>query len=50
MSRLPDEILATFSLLFDEALASPAELEANAVTVATATADGRPSARTVLLK
>ncbi|MFT3755186.1 MAG: pyridoxamine 5'-phosphate oxidase [Pseudoxanthomonas sp.] len=44
------EALSTFANLFDEARASPAELEANAMTVATATPDGRPSARTVLLK
>lgn len=50
MPRLPDDILATFDALFDQAKASPGELEANAMTVATATPGGRPSARTVLLK
>ncbi len=44
------EALSTFAALFEEAKASPAELEANAMTVATATPEGRPSARTVLLK
>lgn len=44
------EALSTFSTLFDEAKASATELEANAMTVATATPDGRPSARIVLLK
>ncbi|MFT4257083.1 MAG: pyridoxamine 5'-phosphate oxidase [Pseudoxanthomonas sp.] len=44
------EALSTFADLFDEARASPAEREANAMTVATATPEGRPSARTVLLK
>ena len=44
------EALSTFTTLFEEAKASPGELEANAMTVATATPDGQPSARTVLLK
>lgn len=44
------EALSTFTGLFAEARASSAELEANAMTVATATATGIPSARTVLLK
>ncbi|MFT3763455.1 MAG: pyridoxamine 5'-phosphate oxidase [Pseudoxanthomonas sp.] len=44
------EALSTFAALFDEAKASAKELEANAMAVATATPDGRPSARTVLLK
>jgi len=50
MQQLPDDILATFGALFDQARASPGEMEANAMTLATATSDGRPSARTVLLK
>ena len=49
MTDLYSEALSTFNELFLEAKAST-ELEANAMTVATATADGRPSARTVLLK
>lgn len=43
------EALATFSQLFDEALAA-GEPDRTAMTVATATPDARPSARTVLLK
>lgn len=50
MTDLLAEALSTFATLFDEATASPRELEANAMTVATAMPDGRPSARTVLLK
>lgn len=50
MTDLLAEALSTFATLFDEATASPREIEANAMTVATATPDGRPSARTVLLK
>lgn len=50
MTDLLAEALSTFATLFDEATASPRELEANAMTVATATPDGCPSARTVLLK
>lgn len=49
MTDLYAEALSTFAGLFEEAKAG-SELEANAMTVATATADGRPSARTVLLK
>jgi len=49
MTDLYTEALTTFAALFDEAKAS-AELEPNAMTVATADAQGRPSARTVLLK
>ncbi len=49
MTDLYAEALSTFNLLFEEAKAGR-ELEANAMTVATATRDGRPSARTVLLK
>jgi pyridoxamine 5'-phosphate oxidase len=49
MTDLYREALSTFNDLFAEAKAS-SEIEPNAMTVATATADGRPSARTVLLK
>ena len=49
MTDLYAEALSTFAELFEEANAG-SELEPNAMTVATATADGRPSARTVLLK
>lgn len=49
MTDLYHEALSTFADLFDEAKAG-GEIEPNAMTVATATADGRPSARTVLLK
>lgn len=44
------EALETFTALFAEAKASAGEIEPNAMTVATASACGRPSARTVLLK
>lgn len=44
------EALSTFAGLFAEARASAAELEANAMTLATATPSGVPSARIVLLK
>ena len=44
----PDPV-AQFGFWFDEAIASQI-LEPNAMTLATATPDGRPSARTVLLK
>ena len=44
------EALSTFAGLFAEAQSASGELEPNAMTVATATAQGRPSARTVLLK
>ena len=50
MTDLLAEALSTFATLFEEAKASPREIEANAMTVATAMPDGRPSARTVLLK
>jgi len=43
------EALATFTQLFDEALVA-GEPDRTAMTVATATPDARPSARTVLLK
>ncbi|NIJ68238.1 pyridoxamine 5'-phosphate oxidase [Xanthomonas sp. 60] len=49
MSDLYAEALATFATLFEEARGST-EVEPNAMTVATADAHGRPSARTVLLK
>lgn len=49
MTDLYAEALSTFAELFEEAKAG-SELEPNAMTVATATTDGRPSARTVLLK
>lgn len=49
MSDLYAEALATFATLFEEARHS-AEVEPNAMTVATADADAKPSARTVLLK
>ncbi len=49
MTDLHAEALSTFSRLFDEAKQGR-EIEPNAMTVATADADGRPSARTVLLK
>ncbi len=50
MTDLYAEALSTFATLFDEAKAAGTEVEPNAMTVATATPDGRPSARTVLLK
>ncbi|HLM52678.1 MAG TPA: pyridoxamine 5'-phosphate oxidase [Pseudoxanthomonas sp.] len=50
MTDLYAEALATFQSLFEEAKASAGEIEPNAMTVATATPEGRPSARTVLLK
>lgn len=46
---LLNEALATFARLFDEAQAA-GEPDRTAMTVATATLDARPSARTVLLK
>lgn len=49
MTDLYAEALATFATLYAEAQNS-AEIEASAMTVATANLDGRPSARTVLLK
>lgn len=49
MTELPSEILSTFDALFAEALAA-GEPDRTAMTLATATPDGRPSARTVLLK
>jgi len=49
MTELYAEALSTFAALYEEAKAS-AELEPNAMTVATATPGGVPSARTVLLK
>lgn len=49
MSMLPDTILHTFDALFAEAAAA-GEPDPTAMTLATATPDGVPSARTVLLK
>lgn len=49
MSTLPPDILDTFDVLFAEALAA-GEPDRTAMTLATADAHGRPSARTVLLK
>lgn len=49
MNALPDDILATFQTLFDEAAAA-GEPDRTAMTVATVGVGGRPSARTVLLK
>ena len=49
MANLPADVLTTFNLLFDEALAA-GEPDRTAMMLATATADGRPSARMVLLK
>jgi pyridoxamine 5'-phosphate oxidase len=49
MTDLYAEALATFAGLFEEAKQG-SEIEPNAMTVATATPDGRPSARTLLLK
>lgn len=49
MSTLPDVILHTFDALFAEAAAA-GEPDPTAMTLATATPDGVPSARTVLLK
>lgn len=48
-STLYAEALATFDTLFDDARAA-GEPDRTAMTVATAALDGRPSARTVLLK
>jgi len=48
-SDLLNEALTSFNQLFDEALAA-GEPERSAMTLATATPDGRPSARMVLLK
>jgi pyridoxamine 5'-phosphate oxidase len=44
------EPYAQFGLWLDEALGEPGLLEPNAMTVATVGADGRPSARVVLLR
>lgn len=44
-----DDPIAQFQTWWDEAIASNA-VEVNAMTLATATKDGKPSARTVLLK
>jgi pyridoxamine 5'-phosphate oxidase len=50
MTDLYAEALSTFTALFGEAKAAGTEVEPNAMMLATATTDGRPSARTVLLK
>lgn len=49
MTILSDDMLATFDILFAEALEA-GEPDRTAMTVATVAADGRPSARVVLLK
>lgn len=49
MTDLYAEALSTFATLFEEAKAG-SEIDPTAMTVATADVDGRPSARTVLLK
>ncbi len=49
MTDLYAEALSTFATLYEEAGRSD-EAEPNAMTVATASLEGRPSARTVLLK
>lgn len=49
MHTVPDDILATFQTLFDEAAAA-GETDRTAMTLATVGAAGRPSARVVLLK
>ena len=49
MADLPADVLTTFETLFAEALAA-GEPDRTAMMLATATADGRPSARMVLLK
>jgi len=52
MDAMPDlhaEALSTFATLYQEAQHSE-EIEPNAMTVATASLEGRPAARTVLLK
>ena len=47
--NIPADVLASFETLFAEALVA-GEPDRTAMVLATATADGRPSARTVLLK
>ncbi|HEY2167631.1 MAG TPA: pyridoxamine 5'-phosphate oxidase [Jatrophihabitantaceae bacterium] len=47
---LPRHWLELFRVWFADAAADPAVIEANAMQLATASADGRPSVRTVLLK
>lgn len=49
MTTFPESVLITFDQLFDEALAA-GEPDRTALSLATATVDGRPSLRTVLLK
>lgn len=48
--RLADNWLDQFTIWFAEAVAAPEIIEPNAMVVATAAANGTPSARTVLLK
>ncbi|MEZ0276233.1 MAG: pyridoxal 5'-phosphate synthase, partial [Roseimicrobium sp.] len=48
-STLPGDPMELFRLWMEDALAAGV-LEANAMTLATASADGQPSSRTVLLK
>lgn len=50
MTDLYAQALATFAALLEEAKASAAELEHNAMVLATATPAGLPSSRVVLLK
>ena len=50
MTDLYAEALSTFATLFEEAKGSERELEYNAMTLATASSEGLPSARAVLLK
>lgn len=49
MNTLPADLITTFESLFAEALAA-GEPDPTAMVLATATVDGRPSSRTVLLK
>lgn len=48
-ATLPEEPLGLFKLWFDDAIVAGV-VEPNAMTLATVSADGQPSARTVLLK
>lgn len=50
MTDLYAEALSTFATLYEEARASERELDHTAMTLATATPEGLPSARVVLLK
>lgn len=49
-SVAPDEPITLFSRWFADAVADPAIVEANALTLSTVAANGTPRARTVLLK